>query len=101
RLTEDYAPAFFKEYYPPAGKGDLLHNQQVQSFSNGEPPSVIGGQGNTAIYRVQGQATLQSRGARTSQTLWTNPVALEISVRHSEGMGYRVEKVTEISPENQ
>jgi hypothetical protein len=98
RMTADYGPVFLKQYYLPAQRVELRDKQEVQGFSNAQPPVVMGGQGNSAQYRVQGQITLQNRSGKMAKNLWTKPVALEISVRHEDGIGCWVEKVTEVTP---
>jgi ParB/RepB/Spo0J family partition protein len=99
RMTADYGPVFLKQYYLPAQRVELRDKQEVQAFSNAQPPVVVGGEGNSSQYRVQGQLTLQNRSGKMAKNVWTKQVALEISVRHEEGIGYWVEKVTEVAPQ--
>ncbi|HVZ81322.1 MAG TPA: ParB/RepB/Spo0J family partition protein [bacterium] len=97
-LTADYYPTFQKQFFPSAQQTEMQTKQEYQLYSKGQAPRATGGAGNTVLYRIQGQVTLQSRASRVPKTLWTKPMALEISLRHLEGLGYRVERVREVQP---
>lgn len=99
QLVDGYALVFLKQYFPPNQEGEMRAQKEVHLFTVKQAGKVVRGQGERAIYRVEGQLTVQSLIDHMPKTLSDQPVAMEIAVKHVVGLGYRVEKVTEITPQ--
>ena len=97
-VTEDYAPAFFQQYFPPSVQQQMKDQNLVYNFSATQPVSLYRVDGNSAEFKVVGKVTIQTQQRFQPEILSTKTEALLVDVRHGEGTGSLVEKVTEVDP---